>query len=94
MTKEQALAIYQSNWWIGKGAKEIVSFQLFEDRLCMPFDKFHEAIQDALGRSVWTHEFGLNREGLQKEFLGDGVAPTMQQILEMIPEAKRIMVQL
>jgi hypothetical protein len=92
MTREQALALIETKWWEGKTARQIVTFQLFEERLCMPFDLFHKSVEEALGRPVFTHEFGLNHEGLQKEFLGEKAAPTLQQIIEMIPEAKRIIV--
>ena len=92
MTKEQAIAMYDSGWWKDKTAKAIVTFQLFEERLCMPFGDFHEAVEKALGRSVWTHEFGLAADGLKKEFLGEKKPPTMEQIINLIPEAKRILV--
>ncbi len=69
MDKEQAIIKAESKWWIGKTAHEIVSFQLYEDRLCMPFGDFHEAVEKALGRPVWTHEFA-DTKGLQIEFEG------------------------
>lgn len=69
MTKEEAIAKYESNWWLGKTPKEIADFQLYEDKLCMPFDKFHEAFEKALGRSVWTHEFA-DIKGLRAEYEG------------------------
>ena len=69
MTKEEALAKYNSKWWVGKTPREICDFQLYEARLCMPFDKFHEAIEKALDRSVWTHEFA-DSKGLIAEYKG------------------------
>jgi Na+-transporting NADH:ubiquinone oxidoreductase subunit NqrF len=90
MTREQALVLYETKWWETKSPEEIVRVQLFEDKLCMPFSNFHEAVEKALGRSVWTHEFGLNWKGLQEEFLKDRPAPTMQEIMKMIPPEKRI----
>jgi len=92
LTKEQAIQMFESSWWVGKSPRVVCMFQLFEKRLCMPFDKFHEAVEEALGRSVWTHEFGLSWERLQKEFLGEVSAPTMLEIIELIPESKRIIV--
>lgn len=92
MTKEQAIALHDTGWWKNKTPEQIVRFQLFEPLLCMPFNDFHWAVEKALGRAIWTHEFGLNYDGLKKEFLGEKPAPTMQEILEMIPEAKRIIV--
>ena len=67
-------------------------FQLFTDKLCMPFTIFHAAMEKALGRPVYTHEFGLNYDGLVEELLGKKPAPTMQEIMEMIPADKRIIV--
>ena len=92
MTQEQALELYNTNWWVGKSAHDIVSFQLFEERLCMPFDRFHEAVEKALNRPVFTREFGLNADGLKKEFLKERKAPTLEEIVKMIPESKRILV--
>ena len=93
MTKEQAIALHDSGWWKSKTPEQIVRFQLFEPLLCMPFGDFHAAVEAALKRPVWTHEFGLNYDGLKKEFLGEASAPSMQEIIEMIPEAKRIIVE-
>lgn len=67
LTKEESLKLYNSSWWKGKSAEEIVAFQLYEDRLCMPFGEFHEAVEKALGRGVFTHEFAYP-EILQSEF--------------------------
>lgn len=92
ITKEQAIELANSNWWLNLSARDIVMFQLFEPLLCMPFDVFHEAIEKALGRPVWTHEFGLNYEGLKKEFLGKADPPTMEEIINLIPKEKRIIV--
>jgi hypothetical protein len=92
MTKQEAVAFAKTEWWKGLGAREQVAFQLFEDRLCMPFDAFHKAIEEALGRPVYTHEFGLNRQGLQDEFRGLRAPATLTEILELIPEEKRVVV--
>lgn len=92
LTKEQAIALYDSGWWKGKSAREIVTLQLFEPLLCVPFNVFHSAVEECLRRPVFTHEFGLNWDGLKKEFLGEQPAPTFQQIIDLIPEAKRILV--
>jgi hypothetical protein len=94
MTREQAIALVETKWWEGKTHRQIAMFQLFEDRLCMPFDKFHEAVEKALGRPVYTHEFGsAGNDGLRKELMGEKPAPTLDEIIEMIPEAKRILIQ-
>lgn len=57
MTKEQAIAMANSNWWVDKTAKEIVKFQINEPLLCMPWNIFHEAVEEVVGGAVWTHEF-------------------------------------
>jgi hypothetical protein len=80
LTKEQAIALYESGFWKDMAYVERAKFQIMEERLCMPFDVFHEAISKALGRPVWTHEFGLNRGGLIKE-LFDGAPPRALRIL-------------
>jgi hypothetical protein len=90
--KDAAVALAESEWWKDKSAKEIVAFQLFTEELCMPFGDFHKALEDSLGRPVWTHELGLNLAGIQAEFLGEAKAPTFAEILNLIPEDKRVLV--
>jgi len=69
MNKEQAIAKAETKWWVEKTFKEIVDFQLYETRLCMPFDKFHEAVEKMLNRPVFTHEFA-DYKSLQEEYEG------------------------
>lgn len=69
MTRDEAIALMDTKWWVGKSAREIAAFQLHEDRLCMPFSEFQKAMKGALGRPVWTHEFA-DRAALQTEFDG------------------------
>ena len=92
--KEAALDLAKSHWWIGKTFREIAEFQLFTAELCCPFGVFQEAVEESLGRPVWTHEFGLNYDGIVAEFLGECQPPTMQEIIEMVPAEKRIVVAL
>ena len=96
LTKEQAIKFAESKIWETENwtARQIVEFQLFQKILCMPFDVFHEAMEKALGRPVYTHEFGLNVEGLKKEFLGEKSPPTLEEIIQMIPAEKRVVVML
>lgn len=91
ITKADALKLSEMGWWKGLPARDIVRFQLFEPLLCMDFGDFHEAITEALGRSVWTHEFGLNPEDLKREFLGEDEPPTFAEIIDLIPKEKRIL---
>ena len=90
--KEAAIQLAKSNWWEGKTHREIVEFQLFTAELACRFDVFHEAVEKSLGRPVWTHEFAMNYDGICAEFLGEAEPPTMEQIIEMIPVEKRILV--
>lgn len=92
MTKEQAIGLYESNFWEDMTYAERAKFQMFEEKLCMPFGVFHEAVEKALGRPVFTHEFGINMDGLKKELLGEMDAPTLEDIINMIPESKRVIV--
>ena len=90
--KEVAIALGKSKFWEKMSYAERATYQLFTDKLCMPFDIFHEALQKTLLRPVYTHEFGLNYEGLQKELLGLKEAPTFEEIVNLIPEEKGILI--
>lgn len=92
--REKAVSLYNSGWWKGKDHREIAKFQLFTKEVSVPFDVFHEAMEKSLGRPVFTHEFGLNYDGLVLEFLGEKDPPTLQEILDLIPAEKRIVIQL
>lgn len=63
----EAAVFYDTQWWEGQEPMDIVDFQLYEPRLCMPFDLFHAAVEKVFGRPVWTHEFA-NSTRLQEEF--------------------------
>ena len=90
MTEAEAIALFDGGFWKHMTYEQRAKFQLWEDRLCMPFDVFHEAVGKTLGRPVWTHEFGLNVAGLKAELLGDESAPSMEDIINLIPEEKRV----
>lgn len=92
LTKEQAIEFGQSRAWESMDFRQRAEFQMMQEKLCMPFGAFHEAIEKILGRPVYTHEFALNREGLRKELFEGKEPPTFEEILLMIPEAKRIVV--
>jgi hypothetical protein len=73
-------------------SEAIAKFQIMEDRLCVPFKIFHEAVVKTLGRPVFDHELGLNREGLIKELFHGAPAPTLEEIINLIPEEKRALI--
>lgn len=90
MTHEQAVELAESCFWEDMTPRERAEFQLFEDRLCMPFDVFQEALVEVLDRHVYTHELGSeNLENLKREFLGEREPPTFDEILALIPKDYR-----
>lgn len=91
LTKEEAIAFAESGVWKEWTNEQIVRFQLFQDKMCMPFSRFHEAIEDVLGMSIWTHEFAFIDE-IKKEYLGVKAAPTFEEIINLIPEEKRLII--
>lgn len=93
LTEAEAIALAKTGWWKGQNPRKIVLFQLWQPRLCMDFGDFHQAVEEALGRSVWTHEF-VDYASLKKEFLGDKPAPTIEEIFDVIPADKRIILNL
>jgi hypothetical protein len=92
LTKEEAIALHDSGEWKKWSHEQRAVFQMNQECLCMPFGVFHEAVEKALGRPVWTHEFGLNVEGLKAELAGKQDAPTMAEIIGLIPAEKLLVV--
>lgn len=68
MTEDEALRRYGTAWWRTVTDEELVRFQLFEARLCMPFGTFHAALERVLNRPVFAHEIGLCLPKLKEEF--------------------------
>lgn len=93
LTKEQAIAFYENKLYEGMTHRQIAEFQLEQRRLCVPFDLFHEAMEEALGRPVYTHEFAFCDE-LRKELYGEKPAPTLEEIINLIPEGKRMIIKI
>lgn len=91
VTEQEAIEIYDSGIWKLWSDEEIVSFQLFQDRLCLSFDRFHEAVEKVFGRSVWTHEFAF-RDALVAEYNKERPSPTFEEIVNLIPANKIIIV--
>ena len=102
MTQEQAVKLYESKFWEGMSFRERAVFQMNEKRLCMPFGVFQEAVEKAIGRPVWTHEFGMNLDGLKAELAKATDPPTpvsvawnsdkLNEIMGLIPAEKRLVV--
>lgn len=92
LTSEQAIAFHGSGAWKKWDAKTLAMFQMEQDCLCVPFSEFHKAIEETLGRPVFTHEFGLNREGLLAELQGKATAPSFAEIVAMLPADRTVVV--
>lgn len=67
MTEAEAIAFHDSSVWEQWTDHQIVELQLFQRLLCVPFNRYHEAIEKVLGRPVWTHEFA-DTQRLQAEY--------------------------
>ena len=94
LTEEEAIEFAKSEVWEEENWThwEIARFGLFQELLCMPFGVLHEAVEKSLGRPVFTHEFGLNADGIRREFLGLEDTPSFEDVLNLIPEEKRIVI--
>ena len=93
LTEEQAIAFCENKCYEGMSYRQIAEFQMEQDRLCMPFDVFHKAIEKTFGRPVFTHEFAF-REELRKELYGEKEPPTFEEICAWIPKEKLILIKL
>ena len=91
MTEEEAITLAESRFWESMQPEDIAMFQLWQPLLCMPFSVFHEAIEKTLKRPVWTHEFA-QPDSLKEEMLGLRPAPSMEDILNLIPAEKRVLI--
>ena len=86
LTKEQAIAFAENKCYENMTYRQIAEFQMEQDKLCMPFGVFHEAMEKTLGRPVFTHEFAF-REELRKELYGE----KEQQIHRNRPYSERLL---
>jgi len=91
-TQEQAIKLAKSGWWLDCSDDEIVRLQLYQDRVCMDFGRFHEAVESVLGRPVYTHEFG-SASNLIDEYEGERPSPTFDEIIAMLPQDKLIVIE-
>ena len=92
LTKEQAIAFYDNKLYENMSCRQIAEFQMAQDRLCMPFGVFCKALEETLGRPVFTHEFALNYDGLLKELYGEKEPPTFEDVISLIPKEKLILI--
>ncbi len=90
LTREQALALYDSRFWESLAYVERARFQLSEERLCMPFEVFIEAVERALGRSVRVGEL-IDSRGLLAELTGEQQPLDVDELLSLVPAEKRML---
>ncbi len=87
LTTEQAIAMAKEGLYKEWTAEQVVRFQLFQPKLCMDFGHFHKCVEEVLGRPVYTHEFA-HPDSLKEEYLGTKPAPTLDEIINLIPKDK------
>jgi hypothetical protein len=93
LTKNEAVRLFESKFWEGMEAYDIALFQSFQERLCMPYGIYHAAVEESLGRPVMVHEY-KPCPAIQEELLGLRPAPSLADILNLIPEEKRVVINL
>jgi len=89
-TKAEAIAFAKSGEWKKLSQEERAALFLNQRLLCMPFDVAHKAVEVALGRPVWTHEF-VDIPRLKDEWK-TGEKPSLENIMSMIDRDKMIVV--
>ena len=90
LTRDQAVALYDTEFWESLAYVERARFQLSEPRLCMPFDVFVEAVERALGRPVTVGEY-LSSNRLLEELTGEAEPMDAEALLTMLPPEKRVL---
>jgi len=84
LTEEQAIQLSLTRFWRQMTPREIVAWQLSVDRMVVPIDVLHEALEAVLGREVLTHELA-NLSSLQSEVLAEGPKPTREELMKWLP---------
>jgi hypothetical protein len=79
LSETEAIDLYNNEEWNNWTNEEIALFQLNQQRLCVPFRKFHESVETLLDRPVWTHEFARPAD-LIAEYEGKVGQPSMGDI--------------
>lgn len=91
LTTEQAIAFAKSHVYNDWSYEQLVRFQLFQRNICMDFSIFHKAMENVLKRPIYTHEFAY-WDNLKKEYLGVKNAPTIEEIIKLIPKEKLLII--
>ena len=69
-TAEEAKELDALRWYETKTPEEIVGFQLGENRLCMPMERFREMAEEVFQRPIETRELQFCRQEFLEEFRG------------------------
>lgn len=69
MNKKDAVRLYDAKFWEWLSPRERAIFQLLEDRLCMPFLVFQQAVKTCVDRPVSDIELAWHRNELIVEIL-------------------------
>jgi len=86
-----AMEKYNDPWWEkSEASARIGELQLQEERLLVDFGLFHKSLEMFMGRPVWTHELAHPQELLAEK--RDATPASMKEIIEKIPEEKRLTV--
>jgi hypothetical protein len=92
LTREQAKTVYESKCWETWTDVKIVQFQLYQERLTIPFERFHQAIERILDRPVFTHEFAWP-ENIKAEFEGKKPKATFEDVMDLLKDKDVIIVE-
>lgn len=88
-SKEQAIRIGQSEVWEYWNNKQILRFQLFQEKLAVPGDRFHKAVEMFLRRPILQGELTVLYDTIVGKYLESHTMPLLKELMEMIPVEKR-----
>jgi integrase len=84
----QTKAKYAYPWWASNNPTEVFWGQINEEISIVSFEKYHAYAEKAMGRPIFTHEFG-DPQALIDEFVERISKPTLEDILKKIPAIKQ-----
>ena len=93
LTKHQAKKCLENDMSKNWTAKQIVSFQLYQDYLCMPFKRFHNCLDEVLGRPVKIHELVFS-QNLHDEFENKVGSMNFQEIKDLFSHEQLMLFRL
>jgi len=91
LTREECIAFAESKGWEKLTVEARALAGLQQERLFMPFEVLDKAVVQLLGRPVYTHEYATPA-ALLAEYRGEVKAPTLEEVLALIPPETLIVV--